>query len=460
MLGDWSALDTWIVITAALAAMSCALPGTWLLLRRQSLLGDAISHAVLPGIVLAYLLVHQLQHAGVITRETALLIRHPCLFAGAAITGILSGWLSDQLARLGRLDSGAALGVVYTSMFAAGLLLIRLAADRAHIDPGCVLYGNLETIVTDTWGKTGVPRAVVINGALFLMNVVLMFLFYKELTVCVFDPAMAISIGIPANRVQQALLACTGATVVASFESVGSILVIAMLVVPPACAVLLTERLSRVLTIAVLIAAAAALGGHVAALTVPALVRQVLQWPELGDATTAGMMAVAAGGLFLGCWVLSPQDGLIRQYRDQWRLRDRILDEDVLGTLFRRGHELSQPWTLADLARLTDVPQTRLQESLKRLQRLEHVVAVEGGYLLSETGAQRAQGLVRSHRLWESYLAEHFQLTDRQLHHSAEQVEHYLDRDLREHLAEELHQPVQDPHGARIPPAGDAAPSR
>lgn len=455
MLGDWSALDTWIVITAALAAMSCALPGTLLLLRRQSLLGDAISHAVLPGIVLAYLLVHQLQHTGVISRETALLIRHPCLFAGAAFTGILSGWLSEQLSRIGRLESGAALGVVYTSMFAAGLLLIRLAADRAHIDPGCVLYGNLETIVTDTWGDTGIPRAVVVNGVLFALNSLLLVVFYKELAVCVFDPAMAISIGIPANRVQQALLACTGATVVASFESVGSILVIAMLVVPSACAVLLSERLPRVLAFAVVIAALSALGGHVAALTVPQIARAVLQWPELGDATTAGMMAVAAGGLFLCCWVLSPHDGLVRQYRDQWRLRQRILDEDVLGILFRRGQQLSNPWTLAELSQLMRVPLSRLQKSLHRLCRIGNIEAIGVGYALTESGRQRAQGLVRSHRLWESYLAEHFQLTDRQLHHSAEQVEHLLDRDLREHLAEELRQPVQDPHGAKIPPAGD-----
>lgn len=452
MLSDWGSLDSWIVLTAALAAMSCALPGTLLLLRRQSLLGDAISHSVLPGIVLAYLLVDQLQDSQVITRETAIFIRHPCLFAGAALTGILSGWLSERLTSWGRLESGAALGVVYTSMFAVGLLLIRLAADKAHIDPGCVLYGNLETIVTDTWGHTGIPRAVMINGLLLLLNASLLWAFYKELTISLFDPALAVSLGIPASRVHQALLACTGATVVASFESVGSILVIAMLVVPPACAVLITERLPRVLGLSVVVAGLSAMGGHVSAIVVPSVVRMLLQWPELGDTTTAGMMAVFAGGLFMTCWIFSPHDGLLRQYQDRLRLRQRILDEDILGVMFRRGQQPSTTWTLEDLTQILKVPKRQLGNALQRLSQSGSLQAVNEGYELSAAGKARAQTIVRSHRLWESYLAEHFQLSDRQLHLSAEQVEHFLDPSLREHLAAELQQPSHDPHGAHIPP--------
>lgn len=458
MLMDWSMLDTWIVITAALAAMGCALPGAFLLLRRQSLMGDALSHSVLPGIVLAYLAVDQLQHAGWWSTSTALAWRHPMLFLGAAATAILSGALSELLARAGRLDANAALGVVYTAMFAAGLLLIRLAADAAHIDPGCVLYGNLETIVTDTIGQTQIPRAVVVNGVILLLNIGGLLLSYKELQLCTFDPALATALGIPANLVQQLLLAATGATVVAAFESVGSILVIAMLVVPPACGVLLSDRLSGVLGFSLLIAALSAVFGHVGALVLPDVIRWTLAWPELGDISTAGMMSVAGGAAFLGCWLLAPRHGLVRQWRDHQRLQRRILSEDILGALYRIEelvpNAAGELRAKADLAAALSVSPGRLEVCLQRLKQRGELEVSGATTRLTPTGRQAAQNLVRSHRLWESYLAHHFHLELPRLHASAEQVEHFLDPQLREELAEELQQPGRDPHGSLIPPSG------
>ena len=268
---DWSAIDTWIVVTAALAAMACALPGTFLLLRRESLMGDALSHATLPGMVLAFLALNAAEHAGWLSPGGLAAWRHPALFVGAAISGVLCGLLAELLQRWGRMEPSAALGVVFTSLFALGLLLIRTWADQAHIDPGCVLYGNLEMVIADPFGNTGIPRAVVINGGMLVINGTLLLLFYKELKLCTFDRDLAVSLGIPADRIHLLLLAVTGATVVAAFESVGSILVIAMLVAPPATALLLSDRLQGVLIGAVIIGAATALGGHLAALAIPVM---------------------------------------------------------------------------------------------------------------------------------------------------------------------------------------------
>jgi manganese/zinc/iron transport system permease protein len=457
MILDWSSLDSWIVLTAALAAIGCALPGTFLLLRRQSLMGDALSHAVLPGIVLAALGMEAAEQAGWVSSATLATYRLPMMFAGAACTAMLSTALTELLSRSGRLETSAALGVVYTTMFALGLLLIRLAADQTHIDPGCVLYGNLETIVTDTVHASGLPRAVVVNGALVLLNLGLLGVCYKELQVTSFDPAHAVSLGIPSGWVQQGLMAVTGATVVAAFESVGSILVIAMLVIPPACGVLLAQRLPRVLAIAAGMAAGSAVLGHVGALVLPGILRTMLAWPELGDVGTAGMMAVAAGGLFLACWIGSPQQGLIRQYRDHKRLQRRILAEDVLGALYRL-EELDPDSTAryrgrTELAAALRVSAQRLDGALGSLRRHGSIEATEPGVRLTPAGRAAGKDLVRSHRLWESYLAYHFGLTAPQLHASAEQIEHYLDPHLREKLAEELDQPGVDPHGAAIPPA-------
>ena len=143
-LQTWAWIDTWIVVTGALAAMACALPGCFLLLRRQSMMGDAISHTSLLGIVAAFFTSHWLVKVGVISASTEPSIRHAAMCLGAVIVGVLSAWLAEALQKLGNVESSAALGVVFTSLFALGLLLIRAIADDVHIDPDCVLYGTIE----------------------------------------------------------------------------------------------------------------------------------------------------------------------------------------------------------------------------------------------------------------------------------------------------------------------------
>ncbi|HLQ43889.1 MAG TPA: metal ABC transporter permease, partial [Planctomycetaceae bacterium] len=162
--------DTWVVLIGALAAMACALPGCFLLLRQQSMMGDAISHTSLLGIVAAFFASNWLVKAAVIAPATELSIRHLAMCVGAVAVGVLSAWLTESLQKLGNVESSAALGVVFTSLFALGLLLIRAIADDVHIDPDCVLYGTIETSVLETVGGSGVPRAVVVNGVVLGVN--------------------------------------------------------------------------------------------------------------------------------------------------------------------------------------------------------------------------------------------------------------------------------------------------
>lgn len=279
---NWSELDTWIVITGALISMACAVPGVFLLLNKQSMLGDAISHAVLPGLAIAFLV------SG--TRDAL-----PML-AGAVAAGLFTGLLTEWIHRRGRVNADAALGVVFCSLFALGLVLIRLAADRVDLDPGCVLYGAIETAVVDV---SPVPRIAWQSGLMLLANLALAGLFYKELRISAFDPALSSSMGIPARQMQHGLTIVTAVTTVMAFESVGSILVIAMLIVPGATALLLSHRLSVVLALSLLLAAGAAVAGHVAAISVvPALLARMSGVPSLGAVSSAGMMAVFAGAAF------------------------------------------------------------------------------------------------------------------------------------------------------------------
>ena len=279
---NWSEIDTWIVITGALISMACAVPGVFLLLNKQSMLGDAISHAVLPGLAMAFLI------SG--TRDPL------PMFLGAIAAGLFTGVLTEMIHRHGRVDSGAALGVVFCSLFALGLVLIRLAADRVDLDPGCVLYGSIETAVVDVGP---VPRIAWMSGGILVANLLLAGLFYKELRIAAFDPALATASGIPARLMQHGLTVVTAVTTVIAFESVGSILVIAMLIVPGATALVLSHRLSVVSALSLLIAAVSAVAGHVAAVTViPGLLARLTGFADMGAVSSAGMMAASSGLVF------------------------------------------------------------------------------------------------------------------------------------------------------------------
>lgn len=297
----WSELDTWIVVTGVLICLACSLPGAFLMLNRQSMLGDGISHAVLPGLAIAFLL----------TNSRAVLP----MVVGAVIAGVLTAILTQVVQRLGQVESGAALGVVFCGLFATGLILIRVASDKVDLDADCVLYGSIETAVVDV-GR--VPRVALISGGLLLVNALLTLLFYKELRLAAFDPALATTLGFHADAIRLGLTLVASVTTVLAFESVGSILVIAMLVVPAAAASLLTHRLHWLLLLALGFAGLSAVLGHIAAITLPQVAgRWLLNQPNLGATSSAAMMAVVAGALFLLAWSVS-------QLR-QWLNRQRIL---------------------------------------------------------------------------------------------------------------------------------------
>lgn len=280
---SWSEIDTWIVVTGALISMACAIPGVFLLLNKQSMLGDAISHAVLPGLAAGFLLSGS---------------RDPLpMFLGASLAGLFTGLLTEWIHRRGRVDADASLGVVFCSLFALGLILIRHAADRVDLDPGCVLYGSIETAVVDTgW----IPRIAQLSGGMLLANLLLATVFFKELRISAFDPALSTAMGISSRAMRHGLTIVTAITTVVAFESVGSILVIAMLIVPGATALVMSHRLSHALALSLLVAALAAGAGHVAAISVvPQALARATGFLGLGAVSSAGMMAACAGLIFV-----------------------------------------------------------------------------------------------------------------------------------------------------------------
>ncbi|MCA9194779.1 MAG: metal ABC transporter permease [Planctomycetales bacterium] len=431
-------IDGWIILAGALCATAAALLGNFLVLRRMSLLGDAISHAVLPGLVAAFLFTGERQ--GVI------------MFIGAASVGVLTVLLTEFARQVGKVDEGAAIGVVFTFLFAVGLMMVSRWADHVDLDPGCVLYGALETTIFDSVhiGSIWVPRTVITLGSVVCLNLFFVTVFYRQLKVSTFDAELAKSQGVPVGWLRYSLAACVAVTAVAAFESVGNILVVAMFVVPPVTAWLLTDRLHVMIVLSSVIGILCAVAGHFAAMYVPAL----FGYPSTN---TAGMMTVAAGGVLIAAILFAPRKGIVSRTLTRLNTALKILGEDVLATLYRAEQNGHTALSAQVVRKSLLVPPMRayIVFSWLRLtgQIVQPVQASGGAQLaLKPTGRRIAQNVVRAHRLWEQYLSLEAGLPEQLLHGGAERLEHFTDRELREKLSEETDRPHLDPHGAPIPP--------
>ncbi|MCA9062380.1 MAG: metal ABC transporter permease [Planctomycetaceae bacterium] len=429
--------DGWILVTGMLCAVAASIPGNFLVLRRMSMLGDSISHAVLPGLAVAFLVSGS--RSG-----------FP-MFLGALAVGILTAVLTEWIRRFGEVDEGASMGVVFTTFFALGLVMIVQAADHVDLDPGCVLYGSIEQTPyrSSTWTLPGdtlpIPLVVLTLAPVLLINMVIVGVFYKELKITAFDPALAQSMGISRRKMHYLLMVIVAITAVASFESVGNILVVAMFVVPPATARLLTERLGRMILLSAVIAAASAVFGHLGATTAATAA-------GLGSLNISGMMAVAAGLLFCGAALFSPSHGVVVTGLRRSLLAIRILSEDVVALLYRM--EERQPGTTPAIGDLCDILLARPLAVRAALwwQKWAGRVEQHGvGWKLTVGGRTSGLQLVRSHRLWEQYLIDQAGVSMDRIHDQAERLEHYTGRDLRTRLDEQMSTPQTDPHGSPIP---------
>jgi len=271
----------WIILTGSLVAVSCALLGTFLILRKMAMVGDAISHAVLPGIVIAFILAGSMQPVW--------------MLIGAGILGVLTTFLIEFFHQKGRLQTDASIGVTFTWLFAVGVILVSYYAGNAHIDQDCILHGEIAYVPLDLLyspaGQPLGPKAVIILSVVLALILLFVLLFYKELFITTFDPAFARSIGISTTTWHYALMGLVSLTTVASFESVGAILVVALLVAPAAAAYLITNSLKTMLVLGALFGVVSSFLGYWLAFWV--------------DGSIAGAMVTVSGIIFAICYLLA-----------------------------------------------------------------------------------------------------------------------------------------------------------
>ncbi len=287
-----SALQAWldapavtIMAIGALVGVAASLLGTFLVLRRESMMSDAISHSVLLGIVGVYLLTG--------TLDT------PLHVVGAALAGLATVVLTDLLVRSRRVKQDAAIGLVFPAMFAAAVLLINVYARDVHLDADAVLLGEIAFAWLDVVrvGQLEVARSLLTMGIVSVVNLAFVVLLYKELKLATFDPALAIALGLRPVLIGLALLSLLSVTAVGAFDAVGAILFVAFVIVPPTAAYLLTDRLWRMLAYGSAIAVASSVIGYRVAVAL--------------DVSIGGSMASATGVFLLLALAFGPKHGLI-----------------------------------------------------------------------------------------------------------------------------------------------------
>jgi ABC-type Mn2+/Zn2+ transport system permease subunit/Mn-dependent DtxR family transcriptional regulator len=404
------------MLVAIVCCVTCGVIGSFIILRRMALVGDALAHAVLPGVVIGFLI------GG----------KNPVsLFLGAVGAGVVTALLIGLVKQKTRVKEDTAIGVVFTALFAAGIMMIS-SMPRLHLDLQCYLFGDvLAATATDLW-LTGVIGVVVLA---------LVIVFYKQLVVTSFDPVMATSIGISAAAVHYGLMTLLSMTVVASLQAVGVVLVIAMLITPGATAYLLTHRMNRMLALAGVFGAISAVVG--------------MGLANKYNTNSGPAMVCVAASFFVLAMLFSPKEGVALTALRRVRAARRVALEDQLKRAF--SIQLTDaPLTIEKLAARSNLKLSAARTAVRAMKRRGLLTAVNGGYELTTSGKRKALEVIRAHRLWETFLSKKLGLSWDKLDAEAERVEHLLTPQMTAMLDETLSFPRVDPHGAPIPtPSGE-----
>jgi manganese/zinc/iron transport system permease protein len=428
----WEVPDAAVLAALAIIGATSGALGCFAVLRRQSLLGDTLAHAALPGVCLAYLLTG--------LKEPLLLL------AGALAAGVVGTMLMLGLLNNSRLRQDAALGLVLSTFFGAGVVLLSFMQN--HPDAGQsgldqFIYGQAAYLIHEH------VITMSIFGAAALL---LLALFYKEFKLLSFDAEYASTLGFARGRLEVLLSLLIVLAVMISLRAVGVVLTVTLLIAPAAAARQWTHRLSVMIVLAMGLGVVSALGGAV--------------WSQNFEDTPTGPAVVLVASFFLTVSLLfAPQRGLLWSWLRLQRYRRKVRRENLLTDFYRLGEwggGTRQSWTVAELANVRRLPERQVARTLNELAAEGYVAAAANGettWQLTPAGQAEAARVVRNHRLWELYLARRLELAPDHVHRDAEDMEHALPPEVVAELASSLDHPERDPHGHPIPRAAREAQS-
>ncbi len=401
------------LMASGMVGIMCGMLGAFIVLRNMSLIGDALSHAILPGVVVGFLV------AGYSIMG---------FFTGSVLAGLVAAVLITWIQRNVKTHEDAAIGIVFTSMFALGVMGISYLTHQegVHLDLKDFLFGNVLGIGDqDLW----------LTFSVMLFTMICIAAFYRFLFITTFESVVARTLGFSVGTIHYFLMLLLAFAVVASLQSVGVILVVSMLITPASTAYLLTRRLQHMIILSGLIGLLAAVLGLLAAV-----------WLE----TTPGPAMTVTATVLYGLAVLfAPDKGLVSRFWTRWSRRRRIFREDILKQAVRLSeqHELKESL----LAEKLKIKPYQLRLPLARLISAGDFLRSEEGLELSEKGMKAGYQLIRAHRIWETYLVEKLGLSQDQIHDDAESREHLLPEAFLAEVSQSLGNPQFDPHGSPIP---------
>ena len=274
-----------IQLIASIVAIACAIPGTFLVLRKMALISDAISHSILPGLVLGFFITHDLNS--------------PLLIIMAAFTGVITVVLVEFIQKTRLVKEDTAIGLVFPVLFSIGVILIAKNANDVHLDTDAILLGELAFAPFDRFLVDGLdfgPKSLWIIGTILLITIGLLVAFFKELKISTFDAGLATALGFSPVIIHYGLMSVASITIVGSFDAVGAILVVALMIAPAATAYLLTDNLKKMLSLSVLFGVFSAIAGY-----------WLAHWL---NASIAGSMTTILGFVFLIAYLFAPKRGL------------------------------------------------------------------------------------------------------------------------------------------------------
>jgi manganese/zinc/iron transport system permease protein len=360
--------STQVALVAITAGISCALVGVFLVLRRMAMMADAISHSVLPGLVAGY----------VLAKGPNVLVG----FLGATAAGLATVVLVELLTKSRRVKEDAAIGLVFPVLFSIGVLVVSKYYANVHIDTDAVLYGEIAFAPFDTLTVAGMdlgPQSLWVLGVLALLNAAFLFLFYKELKLSTFDAGLATTLGFLPTLIHYLLMGMVAVTTVGAFSAVGAILAVALIIVPPVTASLMTDRLPALIAFSILIGGSCGLGGYLLS----------VYW----DVSPAGMIATTLGGVFTAVLFVAPTKGLAAQALRRRRQRSQFSTEMLVVHLAAHEHTPDQDreCTLLHLEQELGWTQEKAIWTVKRAAQSGMINFRDGAMTLTPKGLELAR---------------------------------------------------------------------
>ncbi len=400
--------------------MSAATVGTFAFLRKRSLVGDAVAHAILPGIAIAFMLFQT---------------KNPfVLMSGALISGWIAMLLIEHLSKATKLKPDTAIGLVLSVFFGIGILLLTSiqhsgAGNQAGLDQ--FLFGKAASMTRSD---------LLAYGIVALILLIAVILFFKEFKVLSFNPDFAQASGLPVKRLQFILSTITVLAIAIGIQSVGVVLMAALLITPAATARSWTESLLVMMVLAAIAGGLSGLVGSYISFAAP-------------NMPTGPWIVMCLSFLALFSLFFAPKKGVVARIRQQQQNRKKILSENLLKTFYhlRENNPTSRTFSREELLEKRPFSDTEYNTALGRLRKQFYLIPEGHNWSLSEKGYEEAKRVVRLHRLWEMYLTERMRLKADHIHPNAETIEHIITPEIEEQLLRELDYPETDPHHSPIP---------